>query len=102
MAGVTTERFLIMVDGRFLPAELTSRFLLPISSRQIDESILLPISSRQIDGRISNFNGLCFIWQKWHDTHFLTSRHNTNIVEYYPTMAADTDSFKDNAKGSHP
>jgi hypothetical protein len=33
---------------RFLPAKLRSRFLLPISSRQIEESISLPISSRQI------------------------------------------------------
>ena len=40
--------------------------------------------------------------QKWHDTHFLTSRHNTKIVEFYPTMAAETDSYEDNANKLHP
>jgi hypothetical protein len=28
-----------IVDSRFLPAKLTSRFLLPLSSRQIEKSI---------------------------------------------------------------
>ena len=40
--------------------------------------------------------------QKWHDTHFLTCRHNTKIVEFYPTMAAETDSYEDNANKLHP
>jgi hypothetical protein len=40
--------------------------------------------------------------QKWHDTHFLTLRHNTKIVEFYPTMAAETDSYEDNANELHP
>ena len=48
------------------------------------------------------YHGLFVKSQKWHDTHFLTSRHNTKIVEFCPTMAADTDSYEDNAAELHP
>ena len=47
-------------------------------------------------------NGVFVKSQKWHDTHFLTLRHNTKIVEFYPTMAAETDSYEDNANELHP